>query len=302
MPKQPLIPEKRIVATANRRVFTDADKTNLDANTTKLAGIESGATKYPDTGEQAFLDADHSKLDGIEAGATVYPSTGEQAFTDADHSKLDGIEALADVTDAANVAAAGALMTSGGTMTGQIALSSGGLVYVRERPELDYTKITGTGKPTQVYRGVTAGFSLPVYSADDEELFFCIPYVLARWDAASDPILCIGGYLDTANNAKKFKLQASWASETYGTDIIGTSVAEDVVVETTTGNWAQYQSFIVNFTLNYDVLGAGSEMAVGDCLHIRLRRLAASADEIAGEVVVVGAVVKWRLNKFYSSS
>ena len=47
---------------------------------------------------------------GVEAGATKYPDTGEQAFLDADHSKLDGIESLADVTDATNVAAAGAVM------------------------------------------------------------------------------------------------------------------------------------------------------------------------------------------------
>ena len=53
-----------------------------------------------------------TKLDGIEAGATVYPDTGEQAFLDADHTKLDAIEAAADVTDATNVAAAGAVMDS----------------------------------------------------------------------------------------------------------------------------------------------------------------------------------------------
>ncbi len=39
---------------------------------TKLDGIETGATKYPDTGEQAFLDADHTKLDGIATGANLY--------------------------------------------------------------------------------------------------------------------------------------------------------------------------------------------------------------------------------------
>ena len=38
----------------------------------------------------------------------------------ADGAKLDGIEASADVTDATNVAAAGALMTSGGTVTGNV--------------------------------------------------------------------------------------------------------------------------------------------------------------------------------------
>jgi hypothetical protein len=70
-----------------------------------------------------FLVADQTKLDGIEAGATadqtndeiraaVEAATDSNIFTDADHTKLDGIEASADVTDATNVAAAGALMES----------------------------------------------------------------------------------------------------------------------------------------------------------------------------------------------
>lgn len=44
---------------------------------TKLDGIATGATKYPDTGEQAFLDADHTKLDAIESGATADQSNAE---------------------------------------------------------------------------------------------------------------------------------------------------------------------------------------------------------------------------------
>lgn len=69
---------------------------------TKLDGIATGATVYPDTGEQAFLDADHTKLDAIAANATKYPDTGEQAFLDADHSKLDAIGAGADVVGPAS--------------------------------------------------------------------------------------------------------------------------------------------------------------------------------------------------------
>jgi len=41
-----------------------------------------------------------------------------EVFSSADHTKLDAIEASADVTDATNVAAAGALMKAGGTLTG----------------------------------------------------------------------------------------------------------------------------------------------------------------------------------------
>ena len=73
--------------------------------------------------DENFTTADHSKLDGIEASATadqtdaeiraaVEAATDSNVFTDADHSKLDGIESTADVTDATNVAAAGAVMES----------------------------------------------------------------------------------------------------------------------------------------------------------------------------------------------
>lgn len=64
---------------------------------------------------------DISKLSGIETGATADQTGAEiktayeaeadtNAFTDAEESKLSGIEASADVTDATNVNAAGAVM------------------------------------------------------------------------------------------------------------------------------------------------------------------------------------------------
>ncbi|MEC8518600.1 MAG: hypothetical protein VXY59_02535, partial [Pseudomonadota bacterium] len=69
------------------------------------------------------LQTDGTKLDGIESNATadqtaaeirtlVESATDSNVFTDADHTKLNGIEASADVTDTANVTAAGALMDS----------------------------------------------------------------------------------------------------------------------------------------------------------------------------------------------
>ena len=65
--------------------------------------------------------AERTKLNGIETAATADQTGAEikaayeaetSAFTDAQFTKLGGIEALADVTDAANVASAGALMDS----------------------------------------------------------------------------------------------------------------------------------------------------------------------------------------------
>ena len=106
----------------------------LAADHSKLDGIETAATADQTNAEirtaveaasdsNVFTDADHSKLNAIEASATADQTNAEiraaveaasdsNVFTDADHSKLNAVEASADVTDTANVTAAGALMDS----------------------------------------------------------------------------------------------------------------------------------------------------------------------------------------------
>ena len=86
-------------------------------------GAITGAITTNSTFDGRDISVDGTKLDGIEANATadqtdaeiraaVEAATDSNVFTDADHSKLNGIEASADVTDTANVTAAGALMDS----------------------------------------------------------------------------------------------------------------------------------------------------------------------------------------------
>ena len=115
-------------------VLSNTTASYTTAEETKLAGIEASATADQSAAEiktayesnadtNAFTDADHTKLDGIEASATADQTGAEiktayegeadtNAFTDAEKTKLTGIEASADVTDTANVTAAGALMDS----------------------------------------------------------------------------------------------------------------------------------------------------------------------------------------------
>ena len=57
---------------------------------------------------------------GAALGATAQQPPSEGAFVNGDKTKLDGIEALADVTDATNVTAAGALMDSEVTNLAQV--------------------------------------------------------------------------------------------------------------------------------------------------------------------------------------
>ena len=88
------------------------------------AGLLSPSEKEEikdNTGKVGITVEQTEKLEGIEANATQDQSAAEiraaveaasdsNVFTDADHTKLDGIESKADVTDAANVRGAGALM------------------------------------------------------------------------------------------------------------------------------------------------------------------------------------------------
>ena len=105
------------ITSSNTRVITIPDANITLASTvaasTSVAGLMSAADK--------------SKLDLIEASATADQTGAEiktayqsetNAFTDTLFSKLDNIEASADVTDATNVNAAGAVMLSDVTTSG----------------------------------------------------------------------------------------------------------------------------------------------------------------------------------------
>ena len=121
-------------ATGNITVGGTVDGRDVATDGSKLDGIEASATADQSNAEirtaveaasdsNVFTDADHSKLNAIEASATadqtdaeirtaVEAASDSNVFTDADHTKLNAIEASADVTDTANVTAAGALMDS----------------------------------------------------------------------------------------------------------------------------------------------------------------------------------------------
>lgn len=161
-------------------------------------------------------------------------------------------------------------------------LEGSGKVYFELRPDLDFESVRANGKPTQVGRGVIKGWSLPIYSNDNEELFFGT-HTPHRWDGASDILIHIHCYLDTANDGKNFNLQLSWMYFTNDDVIPGTS--HNITMERATGAAAQYQSFHLEGVIDYDI-APEDILKSSDELHFRLRRLAASENEIAGEIVV----------------
>ena len=120
-------PVKKLRATASENASATLEVGTIVylTDTKQIAvhdGSTAGGTVFAQTDEN-FTTALKSKLDGIEAGATA-DQTGTEiktayeaeantnAFTDAEQTKLSGIETGADVTDTANVTAAGAVMDS----------------------------------------------------------------------------------------------------------------------------------------------------------------------------------------------
>jgi cytoskeletal protein CcmA (bactofilin family) len=115
-----------INVTGNIAVSGTVDGRDVATDGTKLDGIESSAT------------ADQT---AAEIRTAVEAATDSNVFTDADHTKLNAIEALADVTDATNVTAAGALMDSELTSIASVkALNQG--VATTDSPT--FVNVTGT--------------------------------------------------------------------------------------------------------------------------------------------------------------
>ena len=107
---------------SNKRLMTDAQETKLDsvesnadvtdATNVTAAGalMDSEVTNLADV--KAFDPADYATAAQGNTADSAQQPPAEGAFVDGDKTKLDGIETNADVTDATNVEAAGALMDS----------------------------------------------------------------------------------------------------------------------------------------------------------------------------------------------
>lgn len=116
-----------ITATAAELNYTDGVTSNIQV---QLDGKAASGHDHDGT----YEPADATILKDADIGVTVqgYSAVLQNttaSFTTADETKLDGIEDGADVTDATNVAAAGALMTTGGTMSGNIVFQDNDYAY-----------------------------------------------------------------------------------------------------------------------------------------------------------------------------
>ena len=186
-------------------------------------------------------------------------------------------------------------ISAGGTLT----LAGTAKKWLAIRPDLDYTVITAQGKPTQVVVGVFHGYSMPVYIAgQNEELFFNI-HVPGRWDGASNPIVhllvALAGAEDVDDN---FKFQISWEHLTEGDVIPVTSHDVEVEQAVLTDRNAQYSTYELQFTLDYDV-DDPDNLADHDDLAFRLRRIDATNPDVTSDIIVLDYHVEFRVDKMF---
>jgi hypothetical protein len=98
---------------------------NLTGNAVVFVSAGKEELQFAANMDQNVATTDSPAFVGVTVNGNItVTGTVDGRDVAADGSKLDGIEALADVTDTTNVTAAGALMTSGGTMTGNLTLNA----------------------------------------------------------------------------------------------------------------------------------------------------------------------------------
>jgi len=167
------------------------------------------------------------------------------------------------------------------------------------RPMLIASKIAATTKPTTITYGAYVGYSLPLY-ATDEELFFR-ESVPGRWDGESDITFRVYVVLNSAEDVgDKFNMQLSWANKSCNSGVIANTTT-DVEVETTIleSRNAQYSIYCVDFTIDWDLLDP--DIADGDILSGRLRRIDATTNEIDGEIIVIEWITLYNVNKMFKA-
>ena len=175
--------------------------------------------------------------------------------------------------------------------------------YLTMRPAIVAGRVGATTKPTPVDIGAHSGYSMPVYNSDQEELFFR-DYVPGRWDGATDPIVTIIWALANAGGEDvndNVKWQLSWENVPPGGVFSATThdnTALDIPI--TTGHSAQYSEYRTDFTI--DVSLPTPDVAPGDHIGFRLRRIDATDPDITGECIVYDVLIKYKVDKVFKSS
>ena len=182
----------------------------------------------------------------------------------------------------------------------QLSFSGNGEYWISREPFLDENLANVQGKPTLVKRGIFNGYSLPIWNAGgnvNEELQYRVR-VPHRWNGVTAPgfyaisSLSVGEIVDS-----KYRFQVEWASKDVGHVIPDTtSGVMTCEVICSMGKNAAYYAQILAFEAN------PATMVSGQNLQLRVRRIAATADEVVNEIIIYHWDTRWKLDKIGKTS
>ena len=165
-------------------------------------------------------------------------------------------------------------------------------------PFLDENYSNDKSIPTQINRGIFYGYSMDIWETPAkpfEELLFKqrVPHT---WDGSTNPyFVAITATTGVEDIGDKYKFQMEWQSEDI-LHIIPDTIQETLTSEVTLTTTDAWYANIIQFECD------ASTMVAGQNIQWRLRRVAASADEVTNEPVVFHWDTRWKMNKIGSIS
>lgn len=170
--------------------------------------------------------------------------------------------------------------------------------WTSRTPFLDENNANDNGVPTQVERGLFKGYSFPIWSDPaqvNEELTFRLR-VPHRWDGTTKPwFVAITAISAAEDIGDKYKFQLEWQAEDVE-NVIPATIQETLTTEITVADGTAWYAEILAFELTATTMVAGQNM------QLRLRRIAASANEVTGEPVIFHWDTRWKMNRIGSVS
>ena len=165
--------------------------------------------------------------------------------------------------------------------------------WFSKHPFLDENYSNTLAKPTQITRGLWKGYSLPIWSDPAnvyEELSFKLR-VPHSWDGVTNPwFVAISSILGAEDVDDKYKMQMEWQSKDIG-HVIPDTIQETITDEVTIIDGTAYYAEIIAFEVDATTIVAGQN------IQWRLRRIAASANEVTNEIGIWHWDTRWKFNK-----
>jgi len=199
-----------------------------------------------------------------------------------------------------------------GNDTDYLDISSGGVISLvgaakrkltlRAEVNVDEVKKQAVPLQAQIGAGAFFGYTMPIYAADHEELYFK-ENVPGRWDGASDVTIHFLVCLEDAEDVGDyFKFQLSWNHSQVDEPVpVATNDETDEII-VVAGRNAQYDAYQLEFTLDWDANGVGHEMLSHDLLSARLRRVDATNPDITNDILVMDWHSEYTVDKMFKAT